>query len=243
MSGWLEVNRDITVRRRAEEKLRGLSGRLLRLQEEEQRRIGRELHDSVGQSLVALKMGLESLEFLLGAECTQPQRERLSQCLDAVQQSIREVRTMSYLLHPLMLAEGGLPMAVSWYVEGFAKRTGIAASAEIVGDLGRLPSDMEMALFRVVQESLTNVHRHSASPTAHIRLLRRDGTVTLEVEDQGKGMPAEVAGDGGSVGVLGVGLQGMRERIHQLGGKLEVRGGQHGTLVRAIVPYVNGASN
>jgi signal transduction histidine kinase len=152
--------------------------------------------------------------------------------------ALREVRTLSYLLYPPMLEELGLKSAIPWYVEGFGRRSGIKMTIEIPPDIGRLSREAELALFRVLQESLTNVHRHSGSATAKIRLREKNDLVILEVEDQGKGFPPGVLGTNGNglPAELGVGLRGMNERMRQLGGRIEVGPANKGTVVRAVVP-------
>lgn len=219
--------------RGAEVSVRELSQRLLRLQDEERRRLGRELHDSVGQLLVGAKMALELLAREKGRRSWE---EIVAECDLILEQAIREVRTMSYLLYPPMLEEMGLRGAVESYLEGFRHRSGIRIDFQVEPDFGRLPLETELVLFRVLQESLTNVHRHSGSPTAEIRL-RMEGQAVLEVEDQGKGAPPaalELGSD--SIGTLGVGLRGMNERLRQLGGKLELFSSERGTTVRATAP-------
>ena len=220
--------------REAEASVRELSRRLLRLQDEERRRLGRELHDSVGQLLVGAKMALEMLATEDGRRNWE---EHIGECELILEQAIREVRTMSYLFHPPMLEEMGLKSAVQSYLEGFRQRSGIKVDFQADPDFGRLSSDTELGLFRVLQESLTNVHRHSESPTAQVWLRIEDQTAVLEVLDQGKGAPAailEFRND--SIGMLGVGLRGMNERLRQLGGKLELTSSNVGTRVRATVP-------
>ena len=221
----------------SEQSLRNLSRHLLRTQDEERRRIGRDLHDSVGQYLAVLKMSLDSLKLLLRPD-NQPAHEGLDQCVELVAESIKEVRTIAYLLYPPMLEETGLRSAIQWYLDGFGRRSGIETNLEIPSDFGRLPRDIELALFRVLQESLTNVHRHSGSTTAQIRLHVSDGHALLEVKDRGKGIPSEILQQAAtdSYGALGVGLRGMSERVRQLGGDLEVSSTPEGTTVIAIVP-------
>ena len=238
-----DLEAEIAERRLAEEKLhaselslRELSGRLLQTQDEERRRLGRELHDTLGQHLVVLKMGLD----LLKSE-RRPTGEAASQlladCCGLVEQSIKEIRTMSYLLYPPMLEEAGLGTAAVWYVDGFTKRSGIEATLDIPPDFDRLPREIELAVFRVLQESLTNVHRHSGSSVTNVRLFVRDGCVHLEVQDEGKGIPAAVRQSLNSVqGTVGVGLRGMQERVRHLGGSLQLGGDENGTTLRAVVP-------
>jgi PAS domain S-box-containing protein len=221
----------------SESSLRRLSLHLLRTQDEERRRIGRDLHDSVGQYLAALKMNLDSLTSAIGSSDGE-HAETLRQCVHLAQESIKEVRTISYLLYPPMLEETGLKSAVQWYLDGYAKRSGIETFLEIPCEFGRLPQDVELAVFRVLQESLTNVHRHSGSPTAHVLIQVSDGRLIMEVRDNGKGIPAQVLEEGhhDSCGALGVGLRGMKERIRQLGGELDFVSSPEGTTVKAMVP-------
>jgi signal transduction histidine kinase len=162
----------------------------------------------------------------------------LSDCIRLTDDSIKEVRTVSYLLYPPMLEEMGLKSAIPWYLSGFTSRSGIKTGFKADEAFGRLATDVELAMFRVLQESLTNVHRHSGSETAEVRLLMRDGNAVLEVEDKGKGFNQSVLDQGGKdwMGALGVGVRGMNERMRQLKGKLEITSQKCGTLVRAIVP-------
>jgi signal transduction histidine kinase len=227
---------DISERKRAEESLRALSGRLLQMQEDERRHIGRELHDSLGQYLSALKMRLESLRFDV-APAGNAAVQELGECVDLAEHSISEVRTASYLLYPALLDEMGLQSAIPAYLDGFSKRCGIKTTFESSPNFGRANRDVELALFRVLQESLTNIHRHSGSPAAHVRIKRDVGTIRLEVRDYGKGMPRERLDEfqKGSPGQMGVGLRGMNERVRQFGGKLEVASDLRGTTVRVTI--------
>jgi PAS domain S-box-containing protein len=226
------VVHDITERRRAEDEVRLLSAHLLRSQDEERLRIGRELHDATGQELVAVAMNLG----LVQQRCAG--RDISADNLLADSQAIlehcqRELRTLSYRLHPPVLDEVGLASAVQEYADGFSQRSGIQVTVDASPALGRLPPETERALFRVVQECLGNVRRHSGSPTAAIRIAREAAGVMLEVTDQGCGLV--VRGDG-TVAKVGVGLAGMRERVRQLGGRFEIESTGRGTTVRAIVP-------
>jgi len=232
--GFGKVTRDLTERKSAEERLRDLSGSLLKAQDQERGRLGRELHDTVGQYLVAAKM---SLDGLLSYENVDPQvRQRVDDSLAHVHRAIREVRTLSYLVYPPMLEEMGLGSAIRWHLEGFSKRSGIQAECERCDEV-RLHKDAELALFRVFQESLTNVHRHSQSKTARIRFVVHDHTAVLEVKDEGTGLPAELGElNAVSVSKLGVGIRGMAERIRQLGGQLSINSTLHGTTVKATIP-------
>jgi PAS domain S-box-containing protein len=253
--GFSKVTRDITEKRRAqqalekshaaltasEHSLRELSGRLLRMQDEERGRLGRELHDTIGQYLSALKM---TLEVLTSTPPPKRSEEQLAECIRITDDCIREVRTISYLLYPPMLEEMGLETAIEWHIDGFTKRSGIRVEYEVENEIGRLPRDIEVALFRIFQESLTNVHRHSGSPTAQVRLWLEKGKVILEVQDQGKGAPAGVLeSSSDSLGTLGVGLRGMNERVRQLGGELKLASSDKGMMVRATIPLVSPAGS
>ena len=225
--------RDITERVRAEEELRRLSGQLLRLQDEERRRIARELHDSTGQDLVALATTLSELRSSIPSSA-RTLRRLASQSQALADQCVREVRTLSYLLHPPMLDEAGLEDAVRHYAAGFAERTGIEVDLQLSSGFGRLKPDVEMALFRVVQESLTNIQRHSGSLRAKIRMDRNQEQLALEVSDSG-------SGNSGDRDVElpfrpGVGLASMHERVKLIGGRLAIESSSTGTTVRVTIP-------
>ena len=224
--------------RESEKSLRDLSLHLLRTQDEERRRIGRDLHDSLGQSLAVLKMKLDSLVSAVGKRTDDEAADDVAQCIRLTEDSIKELRTVSYLLYPPMLEEMGLKSAIPWYLDGFSARSGIKTTLEVASDFTRLPRGAELALFRVFQESLTNVHRHSGSPTAEVRLFLKGGMGVLEVRDRGKGLPPGLLEESSQdwMGQLGVGLRGMNERMRQLGGTLELTSTKEGTTVRAMVP-------
>ena len=219
--------------------LRTLSARLLQLQDEERRRFARELHDSVGQSLAGLTLNLSAVR--TDIERLAKTANALSESEAIVQEMSKEVRTISYLLHPPMLDEAGLASALRWYVEGFTQRSKIQVEAEFPDDFGRLPQELETAVFRVVQECLTNIHRHSGSPTAKVSIARFNGLVRVEVSDRGKGIAPEKRHEMEASGTLGVGLRGMRERILQLGGSMEIDSNGRGTVVRVQVPVAHSA--
>jgi signal transduction histidine kinase len=227
-----------TLVRQRTDAVRSLSARLLRVQDEERRRLARELHDSTGQTLTALKLQLASLQERVKAG--QTGAEDFSQVNDLADQAIRDIRTTSYLLFPPLLDEAGFCSAAKWYVEGFSKRSNIRVRLELA-PIGRLPRLIETAFFRVLQESLANIYRHSASSIADVRTRRYRGGVVLEIQDYGSGIPSHLldqfkrAGSG-----IGVGLGGMRERMEDLGGRLEILSGRSGTLVRARVVGASG---
>jgi PAS domain S-box-containing protein len=228
--------RDITERVRAEEELQRLSGQLLRLQDEERRRIARDLHDSTGQDLVALATTLSQLHASIPSS-SRKLRKLASQCQGLADQCIREVRTLSYLLHPPMLDEAGLEDAIRHYAGGFTERTGIEVELEISPRLGRMKPDTEMALFRVVQESLTNIQRHSGSRKAKIRIERSQGMIAMEISDKGGGMPGNLRRQNGKLSFgLGVGIPSMHERVKLIGGQLDIESGNSGTTVRVTIP-------
>jgi signal transduction histidine kinase len=211
--------------------LRALSSRLLRVQDEERRRIARELHDSLGQYLTDAQIRLD----MLSAHVPVAQAETLALARRSVERSIVETRTLSYLLHPPLLDEAGLASAVRWYVEGFGQRSGIEAELELPSDLGRLPVTVETAVFRILQESLTNVHRHSGSKRVQVELAKNKDRMILTVRDFGRGIPAESL-DASNGRSIGVGLAGMRERVNDLGGRLDIQSSGKGTLVLVSIP-------
>jgi signal transduction histidine kinase len=217
----------------AVEGLRQLSARLLQAQDDERRRLARELHDSVGQLLAAIGMNITTAQ---STDLNPAAAAAMEESSKLVEQISSEIRTMSHLLHPPLLDEVGLASALRWYIDGFSSRSKINVDLEIDGDFGRLPNDMEIAVFRMVQECLTNVHRHSNSSTAEVRIVHEAGLVRVEIKDAGKGIPAEKQLVLNSSQQSGVGFRGMRERIKQLGGDLEIQSGGQGTIVRATMP-------
>jgi len=220
----------------AERKLRELSASLLQTQDEERRRIARELHDGIGQDMAAMKMNLariarERVTLSAGAG------RALDENCQLIEEASQQIRTMSHLLHPPLLDEVGIESALRWYVEGFAERSKIKVRMELTPGFGdELPRDLALSLFRIVQESLTNIHRHSGSPTATIRVERSPSEIVLRVEDEGHGISAEqrekiYSGEGG------VGFRGMQERVRQFGGRLDIESSQRGTRVTVVVPF------
>jgi PAS domain S-box-containing protein len=236
--GWLEINTDVTARKRAEEAARGLSGRILTLQDDERRRIARELHDSLGQYLAALKMSLNLLQ-----ASKDNKAKLISDCSEIVDKCLTETRTISYLLHPPLLDAAGFGSAARWYVDGFAQRSSIKVNLNLTPELGRLPRDTEIALFRAVQEALTNVHRHSGASAVDIRLSLDTKQIQLEIRDNGQGIPKKrlkrvIEG----AREAGVGIAGMRERIRELGGSMEIQSDRTGTKVVVRIPTTEKAS-
>ena len=219
-----------------QEEYRQLSSRLLTLQDEERRRLALDLHDSTAQCLAALTMNLDVLEGTHEALDARGRRA-LAESRSLAERCSREVRTFAYLLHPPLLDERGLPAAVRWFVEGFTKRSGIKVALHLQ-DVGRLPAPIETALFRIIQESLTNVHRHASTSTASIDLTMTADSVALDIEDEGRGLrdPVEDKSGTGPPPTLGVGIQGMRERVRQLGGTFDIAFTDKGTTVRVRIP-------
>ena|SRR6266496_2538765 len=209
-----------------------LSARLLQLQDDERRKFSRELHDSIGQHLAAAKMVLAPM----AAE--QKNDHRCADILSLIEESIKEARTISHLLHPPGLDEAGFSSAATWYAEGFANRSGLNLKLNIAELPRRLPREIEIALFRVLQESLTNIHRHSRSSSAEVSFQTDREQAILKVTDHGTGIAKEVMARFQSLGTSGVGLAGMRERIRELGGKFEVQSSPSGTSVQVMVPLV-----
>ena len=230
--GWLEINTDITARKRAEESARRLSGRILSLQDDERRRIARGLHDSLGQYLAALKMNLDVFR-----TSKNDQAKLASDCAEIVDKCLNETRTISHLLHPPLLDEAGFDSAARWYVDGFSQRSGIKVNLNLPQKLSRMHRDVEVALFRAVQECLTNVHRHSGSSAVDVRLSLSAKQIRLEIKDDGRGIPQErLRSLNQGAADAGVGLAGMRERIRELGGSLEIRSERAGVTVIVRIP-------
>jgi two-component system, NarL family, sensor kinase len=227
---------------RSEDELLRLTVRLFNMQDEERRRIARELHDGMAQNLFAITLNLARLQQDQNISLTAEVSDAIEDCQALCEQSLQEIRTLSYLLHPPLLDQAGLFSALQWYIEGFTRRTGIYVDLVELQDIGRLPSDIETALFRVVQECLTNICRHSGSDTASIRLEKHPDGVLLRIRDQGQGMDVSVDGSSDDqIQGMGVGIPGMRQRLKQLGGRLDITSGHHGTTIVAKVPIDTGA--
>jgi PAS domain S-box-containing protein len=233
----LETNSDVTESNRAEAAMKEseLSARLLQLQDEERKRMARELHDGVGQLIAAVSMNASRI-VVEKANLSSEAERCVEENIKLIQQVSNDIRTVTYLLHPPLLDEMGLQSALKWYVEGFAERSKIAAKLELPQDWKRLSPDYELCLFRIAQECLTNIHRHSGSPTALVRLSRTPDKITMEVNDQGRGIKRETQLKIASGESVGVGLRGMRERLKQLGGGLVVHANGNGTSVIATLP-------
>jgi two-component system NarL family sensor kinase len=214
--------------------LEELTKRLLKVQDDERRRVARDLHDSTGQTLTALKIAIYMLQ--IEPETTELAKNHLSEISDLADQALQEIRTASYLLHPPLLDEAGFSSAAQWYVEGFAKRSGLKIKMEFAREYERMPGAIEIALFRVLQESLTNVHRHSGSNEVNVRFRRDSQGAVLEVRDFGRGLPKDVNPSGAPSRSSGVGLTGIRERLNDLKGELEVEPAVPGTILRASIP-------
>jgi len=225
---------EISDRKRAEVNLRKLAGRLLRTQDEERRHMARELHDHAGQTLVALILNLTLLQKAVGDRA--PEAARLASESQQLSEDLsREIRTLSYLLHPPLLDEAGLGSALRWYADGFSERSKIKVDLVLPADLDRLPDDLELVIFRIVQESLTNIHRHSGSSSAQICLRNSNGIVELEISDQGKGISPERLREM-SAAQVGVGVRGMEERVRQFNGNLKIDSDANGTKVTVVLP-------
>jgi signal transduction histidine kinase len=229
---------EIQVREQAEERLRHLSLRLMTLQDDERRRIARELHDTAGQTLAAMKMSIALIRQSRGIT---PDLLLLVDDLNALtDEALQEVRTASYLLHPPLLDEAGIASATRWFVQGFSDRSGIKVICDIPENLDRPSRHCELVLFRVLQESLTNVHRHSEASEAVIRLQQDDDNLALEIADNGKGIPEDrLSRLNDAAAVAGVGLSGMRERVHELGGHFEIHSNSSGTTIRVALPVLH----
>jgi signal transduction histidine kinase len=222
---------------RKTQQLEMLNARMTVLQEEERRRIARELHDSVGQLLAAISINSSFVE-AESHKLSPDVAKRVSENAAMVEETSKQIRTISHLLHPPLLDEVGLASALQWYVEGFSKRSKIEAKLDIPQNFAGLSKELELSIFRVVQECLTNIHRHAGSPTAGIRIVQDEACLRVEIEDAGKGIPFEKRSAFGSSAHIGVGLRGMRERLRQLGGTLQVQSNSPGTRVTAILPVL-----
>jgi signal transduction histidine kinase len=225
----------------ANESLRELSGSLQQIRDEERRQIARDLHDSAGQLLAALSLNIAVIQ-AQSRKLDSAGAAAVSENAALVAQISREIRIISHLLHPPLLDVAGLASALRWYVDGFSERSKIKVDLDIPDEVRRLSDEMEIAIFRMIQECLTNIHRHSGGASAKIRVHAEDQRLLVEVRDTGKGMPLEKQLELSSSGRIGVGFRGMRERLRQLGGTLEIQSGGGGTVVIAILPLVESQS-
>ncbi|MGA8439434.1 MAG: response regulator [Candidatus Sulfotelmatobacter sp.] len=226
---------------RKTKQLETLNAQMTVLQDEERRRIARELHDSVGQLLAAISMNSVLVEEE-SHKLSSTAAKRLSENAAMIAEASKQIRTISHLLHPPLLDEAGLASALQWYVEGFSERSKIEAKLDMPKEVAGLSKDMELSIFRVVQECLTNIHRHAGSPTVGIRIVQDEACLRVEIEDAGKGIPVEKQSMFVSSARGGVGLRGMRERLRQLGGTLQIQSNGHGTRVIAVLPVVRPAA-
>jgi PAS domain S-box-containing protein len=230
------LKKEIAEREHAEDALRSLSGRLLQLQDEERRRLARELHDATAQSLAVLAMNLTAIG-KQSSRLDSGVRRMINESMSLAEQCSHEIRTTSYLLHPPLLDEFGLATALQWFADGFTQRSSVKVELDVAANVGRMPREIETTLFRIVQEGLSNIHRHSGSPVARIRVSRDANQVTLVVQDEGRGMPPAAPGDSKArIGRLGVGIIGMRERVRQLHGRLEIHSSAKGTVITVALP-------
>ena len=228
---------EVTVRKEAESQLRALTTRIMACQDQERRRIARDLHDTTGQTLAAVKMTIAELERTVG---TSRDGLRLIRELNSLtDQASQEIRTTSYLLHPPLLDEAGFLSAARWFVEGFAKRSGIEVHCQFPQSSERMPKECELPLFRILQEGLTNVHRYSGASHVQITLSRQGEQISLEVRDDGCGISPDRLQQLQQSDGLGVGIAGMRERMRELGGTLDIRSDEKGTILRASLPVTN----
>ena len=235
--GASKVARDITERKEAEEARKDaeVGAKLLQVQDVERRRIARELHDGVGQLLAAIAMNISQV-FREKERLSDPAARCVAENINLIDQAASEIRTVSYLLHPPMLDEIGLSSALAWYVEGFSQRSKVSVTLQVSPDFGRLPQEHELTLFRVVQECLINIHRHSGSSTATIRLSRSTEEIRLEVEDSGKGIDQAMTAKIASGVSVGVGMRGMQERIKSVCGRMIVDSDLSGTSIVVTLP-------
>lgn len=234
------AHEDITEVKEAHEELARLTARLMKLQDDERRSIARELHDTTAQNLLAVTLNVTRIrERLRGG--TPPTDKGLADTLDLAEQSLQEVRTLSYLLHPPLLDVVGLGSALRWLATGFAERSGVSVEVSIEDGMEALPQDVGTALFRVAQECLANTHRHSGSSWARLSLSRSGDLVELEVLDRGRGFVRQEGAPPQDSATVGVGLSGMRVRVEQLRGTLGVESGPSGTRVRAAIPVATAA--
>lgn len=226
-----ELRQEVEEITRSESLLRQLNQRVVQLQDEERRRIARELHDSIGQHLAAINMSVT----MLGSRIPDEFRQNVEEILSQINYCIKDVRTISHLLHPPLLDEVGLSSALDWYIGEFSRRGGIHVDLEMPPELGRMKPEVETTIFRIVQESLTNIHRHSGARKARISIGRGDRTVRMSIGDDGRGISKETL-KRIAAGQSGVGVTGMRERVKQLGGTFQIHSKDPGTTLDVELP-------
>jgi signal transduction histidine kinase len=230
---------EVRERTLAEQSLQDLSGRLLHVRDEEQKRLARELHDSTGQIIGALTLNLERLQFAIANGSLKKATALLSQTSELADRATADLRTISHLLHPPILDDFGLDGAMPWYTRGFSSRSGIKVKLQIQPELGRLPQELELTVFRIVQEALTNIYKHSGSMTADVKVFRAEADVTVEVSDHGCGIaPSILERNSSSQAMVGIGIAGMRERIRQLKGQMKIESDGTGTRIKVVLPVM-----
>jgi len=232
VSVFAELHRKTQQLEALNRELRALSGRILSLQDDERRRFARELHDGLGQDLVAVKMIVDAIA---GSHLSEPPEQAAIQASQLIDRTLRQVRSISHLLHPPLLDEGGLPSALHWYVDGLSQRSEIQASMEMrPSEFPRLAPELERTIFRIIQEALTNIVRHSEARNAHVSLVKEEKQIAIRVRDDGRGVPEQILAM--RPGSLGVGIGGMRQRAKEFGGELRMQNASPGTLVEVLIP-------
>lgn len=232
VSVFAELHRKTQQLEALNRELRALSGRILSLQDDERRRFARELHDGLGQDLVAVKMIVDAIA---GSHLSERPEQAAVQASQLIDRTLRQVRSISHLLHPPLLDEGGLPSALHWYVDGLSQRSEIQASMELrPSEFPRLAPELERTIFRIIQEALTNIVRHSDARNAHVSLFKEDEQLVIRVRDDGRGVPEQILAM--RPGTIGVGIGGMRQRAKEFGGELRMQNASPGTLVEVLIP-------
>lgn len=232
VSVFAELHRKTQQLEALNRELRALSGRILSLQDDERRRFARELHDGLGQDLVAVKMIVDAIA---GSHLSEPPEQAAAQASQLIDRTLRQVRSISHLLHPPLLDEGGLPSALHWYVDGLSQRSEIQASMELrPSEFPRLAPELERTVFRIIQEALTNIVRHSEARNAHVSLCKEEKQIVIRVRDDGRGVPEPILAM--RPGSIGVGIGGMRQRAKEFGGEFRMQNASPGTLVEVLIP-------
>jgi len=232
VSVFAELHRKTQQLEALNRELRALSGRILSLQDDERRRFARELHDGLGQDLVAVKMIVDAIA---GSHLSEPPEQAAAQASQLIDRTLRQVRSISHLLHPPLLDEGGLPSALHWYVDGLSQRSEIQASMELrPSEFPRLAPELERTIFRIIQEALTNIVRHSEARNAHVSVCKEEKQIVIRVRDDGRGVPEPILAM--RPGSIGVGIGGMRQRAKEFGGEFRMQNASPGTLVEVLIP-------